>query len=115
MQKKGVPIESAYGLDFCQQSIFDDQRIRHVLEALFPWSGLGIYEAYRRNDQQPSIIYGFMTGLEHGNAPSVLGSVLEPDTPSEPKLVPSMKEQVFLFLDKHTHNNFEVTRLPFSD
>jgi len=29
---------------------------------------VGIYEAYRRNDQQPDIIYGFMTGLEPPSA-----------------------------------------------
>ena len=36
------------------------QRVQHVLEALFPWLGLGIYEIYRTD---PNYIYAFMTGL----------------------------------------------------
>jgi hypothetical protein len=36
------------------------QRVRHVLEATFPWVGLGIYEVYRTD---PNYIYAFMTGL----------------------------------------------------
>lgn len=36
------------------------QRVRHVLEAMLPWLGLGIYEVYRTD---PNYIYAFMTGL----------------------------------------------------
>lgn len=68
MQKGGMLLESADGLDFCKQNVFDDMRVRHVLEALFPWSGVGIYEAYRQNKTEPGTIYGFMTGLEPLNA-----------------------------------------------
>ncbi|KJK74213.1 hypothetical protein H634G_10586 [Metarhizium anisopliae BRIP 53293] len=64
MQRKGMLLETADGLDFCKQNVFDDMRVRHVLEALFPWSGIGIYEAYRQPSEAPSTIYGFMTGLE---------------------------------------------------
>ncbi|OAL57278.1 hypothetical protein IQ07DRAFT_638627 [Pyrenochaeta sp. DS3sAY3a] len=60
MRRKGFPIESADGLDFCKNNVLDDMRVRHVLEALFPWSGLGIYEVYRTDANH---IYAFMTGL----------------------------------------------------
>ncbi|PVH91196.1 hypothetical protein DM02DRAFT_678204 [Periconia macrospinosa] len=60
IQKKGFPIESAAGLDFCQRNVLDDIRTRRILESLFPWSGLGIYEVYRTDANH---IYAFMTGL----------------------------------------------------
>ncbi|KAK1657748.1 hypothetical protein BDP55DRAFT_566587 [Colletotrichum godetiae] len=59
-QQRGFPIESADGLDFCKQNVFEDQRVRLVLEALFPWCAVGIYEVYRSS---PECIYGYMTGL----------------------------------------------------
>lgn len=84
MQKRGFPIESAYGLNFCKQIVLDDkvlrtrltdlrrylypQRVQHILGAVFSRSILGIYEVYRRNDQQPDIVYAFKTGLEPLNA-----------------------------------------------
>ncbi|KAH8708414.1 hypothetical protein GQ44DRAFT_777187 [Phaeosphaeriaceae sp. PMI808] len=60
MQVKGFPIESADGLDFCKKNVLDDTRVQRVLEALFPWSGLGIYDLYRVDADH---IYAFMTGL----------------------------------------------------
>jgi len=60
IQKRGFPIESADGLDFCKENVLDDMRVRHVLEALFPRSGLGIYDVYRTDSNH---IYAFMTGL----------------------------------------------------
>jgi len=60
MQNKGFPIETAEGLDFCKQNVLDDTRVRHILEALFPWSGLGIYDVYQLDSNN---IYAFLTGL----------------------------------------------------
>jgi len=60
IQMKRFPFESAEGLDFCRMNVLEDIRIRCVLEALLPWSGLGIYEVYRTD---ANYIYAFMTGL----------------------------------------------------
>ncbi|WQF90608.1 hypothetical protein CDEST_15622 [Colletotrichum destructivum] len=59
-QQAGFPIETAEGLEFCQRNVIEDARIRFILETLFPWCSIGIYEVYRSN---PDRIYAFMTGL----------------------------------------------------
>ncbi|KAF2245217.1 hypothetical protein BU26DRAFT_522316 [Trematosphaeria pertusa] len=71
IRSRGFPIESVDGLDFCRDNVLNDmagrniyliffQLVRCVLEALFPWSGLGIYEVYRTDS---NYIYAFMTGM----------------------------------------------------
>ncbi|KAH0441705.1 hypothetical protein CcaCcLH18_01965 [Colletotrichum camelliae] len=59
-QQMGFPIETAEGLEFCRRNVIEDARIRLILETLFPWCSIGIYEVYRSS---PDRIYAFMTGL----------------------------------------------------
>jgi hypothetical protein len=61
MQRKGMDLESSDGLALCEECIFDDKRVRHVIESLFSWAGLGKYEVFRAKQET---IFAFMTGLE---------------------------------------------------
>ncbi|KAI5465105.1 hypothetical protein BGZ63DRAFT_169861 [Mariannaea sp. PMI_226] len=62
MQKRGMRIESEDGLDFFKDNVLGDKRVRHFLHALFPRSGLGIYEVFRWRKKRSGLIYSFMTG-----------------------------------------------------
>jgi hypothetical protein len=68
MQKRGMDIESADGLDFYRDNVLGDERIREAVKAILPSCGLGIYEVYRASDKNLGTIYGFMTGIEPFNS-----------------------------------------------
>jgi hypothetical protein len=68
MQKRGMDIESADGLDFYRDNVLGDERIREAVKAILPSCGLGIYEVYRASDKNLGTIYSFMTGIEPFNS-----------------------------------------------
>ncbi|RSL52057.1 hypothetical protein CEP51_015118 [Fusarium floridanum] len=76
LQKIGFPLRTQVGLQFCRQSVLEDERVQPVLRSFFDAPCLGIYHSYSCD---PDHTYTFMK-KEGSDPPALVIHLFTPET-----------------------------------